>query len=247
MEAMSMKPGILTSMVSWVCVSSLIGSAAPAALYWCPNTQGGTVQDRAAAGCDPLVDKPESMKTGQEADRDGTPIRDIEKAIGSFKHAYNQLLGSDLKQKQLLNDIETLDERATELLAYLQNNMSPNKLLGVTARGAIVEISQARDRLRTLKTKLKQRGPDKAELSETDIGPPLQQTREGSTGPGLGQSFVSGPDIGTPWSGGRSGNAIGSTSVSGRDIGSTPTVGADIGTTPKTGPAIGSSGFNAGP
>lgn len=235
----------MTSLVGLVWISSLLRSAAPAALYWCPKTQDGTVQDVAAPGCEPLVDKPESPGQRSRATPDGGSIRDLDHAIRSFKEAYNQLLLSDVTPQQARETIERLDEWASELLAYFQTHVSLNKLLGLTGRDAIVEISQARDRLRALKASLLRR--ETTALPAIDLAPPLQQPGENSTGPGIGQNFVSGPDIGTTGSPGRSGKDIGATSRSGSDIGSTPTYGTDIGTTPKTGPAIGSSASSRQP
>ncbi len=248
-----------------------------AAMYWCPERPPDQqLIARAEPGCEPLVEKEELGKDKKERKAKArSPVRaeNLQREASLFLQRYREFLDCCATDLDSLEELENLQERASELLKTTETQLFSEqiKLRGFTLRGIVQPIAQARNQLRALKKRLQQIGESKKKLKTLGYESAgrerrkIQEQEESmtrefrltippaapATGTEIGVTPPMGPEIGTsPPAGGEigtpasTGAEIGSTPSTGREIGQTPPTGFEIGSTGRAGPAIGDSSLN---
>lgn len=250
-------------------------------LYWCPNRPPD--QQYAATpepGCAPLVEKEKKdrpAKDDKPRTRPPLKIENLQAEASAFLQQYRQYVSCCATNPDSLDDLEDLDDRASDILNTAQAGLFSEKmkLRGFTLSELIPPVARARDQLREIKTRLQRLEDAKDRLDQLGYESAgkerrrIQELEESitrdfglkapaaspKTGAEIGRTPPSGPEIGhVPPTGpelgaaGRTGRELGYTPPTvGKDIGRTPPTGFEIGGTGLTGPAIGESDLNRRP
>jgi len=266
--------------VSWLVLSSLIlcffsvaleTALAASALYWCPQrTPDQQYSAAPGPGCTPLAEKPdkplESTRTPQKEIR----VENLQTEISNFLRDYRQFIDCCSTDIDSLKDLKELEERANQLLLTAQTVLFSEqmKLRGFTLREIIPPVAQARDNLKTLKSRLeaiekaqekvdelgyeaagreRRRIRDEEEAIKKEFRPTLPP-ESARTGTEIGDTTLPNrpgtlsQDTTVPNVTGTDFGSTTSPSSTGTDVGTTPPTGTDIGQTPPTGFEIGTTG-----
>ena len=143
----------------------------PAPLYWCPHRnldqQYKTVPE---PGCVPLVE--EKKADQKERVERKIKIENIQSEASAFLQRYRRYLDCCATDPDTLEDLEDLEEYASDLLRAIQQtglaNMSTSQR-GFTLSAIISPVAQARSDLRTLKKRLEQISVSKDKIETLDF------------------------------------------------------------------------------
>jgi hypothetical protein len=269
--------GLVGSDRHWPATSAF---AAPP-LYWCPNRfpdqQYGATRE---PGCVPLVGQEQKDRPPKDDEAKAHPpikLGDIQAHSSAFLQQHRHYLACCATNPGSLDDLEELDDRASDILKTAQAGLSSEKmkLRGFTLSEMISPVARARDQLREIKKRLQRIEEANGRVDQLDYESAgrerrrIQEAEESitkdfgqkapapspKTGTEIGQTPPSGPQIGhvlptEPDFGasGRTGLDLGYTPPTvGKGIGLTPPTGFEIGGTGLTGPTIGESDLNRRP
>jgi hypothetical protein len=266
--------------VSWLVLSSLVlyfFSVAPetalaaSALYWCPQRPADQQYSAAPGpGCTPLVEKSDKPAGGVRAPHKEIKAENLQTEISNFLREYRRFLDCCSTDIASLDDLKELEDRANHLLLTAQTVLFSEqmKLRGFTLREIIPPVAQARDNLKTLKSRLEaiekakekmdelgyeaagreqRRIRDEEEAIKKDFRPALSP-ESARTGTEIGDTTLPNrpgtlsQDTTVPNVTGTDFGNTTSRSSTGTDVGTTPPTGTDIGQTPSTGFEIGTTG-----
>lgn len=217
-------------------------------LYWCPNKPMD--QQYAASpqpGCTPLVEEDDQKKeTDRTRERASIKVEHLQSEVTGFLRRYRQFLECCAAKEDTLEELETLEGRASDLLGTVQKALFSEqmKLRGFTFSELIPPLAKAYRDLGKLKKRLAALAEAKERLGTLDYesaGRARRRIQEEEES--LGREFRS---VAPPESARTGGdiadttlpNRVG-TELSGTSDGTRGRIGGDIGRstlTPKTGP-----------
>jgi len=246
-------------------------ASAASALYWCPQrTPDQQYSATPGPGCTPLAEKPDKPAQDARTPQKEIKAENLQTEISNFLRDYRQFIDCCSTDIASLNDLKELEERANHLLLTAQTVLFSEqmKLRGFTLKEMIPPVAQARDNLKTLRTRMEaiEKSKEKVdELGYEAAGHERRRIREEEEAikrefrPVLPpESARTGTEIGDTTLPNRPGTLSQDTTVpnvtgtdlgnstlrgtTGTDVGTTPPTGTDIGQTPSTGFEIGTTG-----
>ncbi|HJU04459.1 MAG TPA: hypothetical protein VJ692_04850 [Nitrospiraceae bacterium] len=220
------------------------------ALYWCAHRSGNELRLKPGPGCEPLVEKEEKERKSSKATRSFDKTGNLERDVEMFLQQYRRLLACCAQEVESIEDAVALEEQASALIQEATTRLSPAAFLASRNQALVVPVLRARDKLRTLVTRLQHLDASKTKADSLDYEDaarkrrmlqeaedaiaedfhPTSEPGRAATGTDIGRAAPTGPDIGAP---GPTGTRIGTMEPTGTDIGSTPpTLGEVVGTPP---------------
>jgi hypothetical protein len=208
--------------------------------YWCPSRIGNELQTMPEPGCQPLIEREQKREEGKKPKRARSPIKadNPDAAVATFMQEYRQFLACCANNPDSLDDVEDLEDQASELLKQLTKTFGNDTLRQKTlaGRGLIMSIVQARTQLQNLKKQLVPMGESLDKLNALDYESAGRERRkiqeqEQAIGrqfrPGIPPSrAATGAEIGNSTLPSSFGNQIGNTTlptITGPGFGSDPT------------------------
>ena len=145
--------------------------SAASALYWCPHRSPDQQYSAAPGpGCTPLAEKPDKPAEGAGTPQQEIRAENLQTEISNFLRDYRQFIDCCSTDIDSLKDLKELEERANHLLLTAQTVLFSEqmKLRGFTLREIIPPVAQARDNLKTLKSRLE--AIEKAQEKVDELG-----------------------------------------------------------------------------